>query len=413
MGFAWRPWSSVVRRGVLRGGHPAEPRFTAFERPPGHLGREALGTGGPRRPSGRGALGWQPAGPRPVAGAVSTPDRRGRDRHLPPAARRGCRCRRGRPSRRASAGRPRGPRCPAPTAPAPAMWRRPPPPCSKAPSGARCPLRLIPLLHRRECRRSPASSSDARTSAAGSRSSAAPSPGTMRARRHPGSVLKALGVPRRSDPSHRFAARRSTTCPISRYGGATESMGRVRIVKDLEQDVGGATDRRGGHRRHGPHTLVPHLRLPSATGLRIEVCALLTRLPPDRTTHDPLSGVRVPRRVRRGLWLDFQGVTGTCRISLRLQTSRASTRTPTCCSPHLPAPPHERSVPDPGPRSRLRCRAMLIEMNLGRGAGSSSPEPADPCSCGIEGERFLPIWIGSPRRLYAWAAPRASSRRGE
>jgi hypoxanthine phosphoribosyltransferase len=26
---------------------------------------------------------------------------------------------------------------------------------------------------------------------------------------------------------------------ISRYGGATESMGRVRIVKDLEQDVGG------------------------------------------------------------------------------------------------------------------------------------------------------------------------------
>ena len=26
---------------------------------------------------------------------------------------------------------------------------------------------------------------------------------------------------------------------LSRYGDATESMGRVRIVKDLEQDVGG------------------------------------------------------------------------------------------------------------------------------------------------------------------------------
>lgn len=130
---------------------------------------------------------------------------------------------------------------------------------------------------------------------------------------------------------------------LSRYGGATESMGRVRIVKDLDQDVGGRDVivvediiDTGLTLSYLVSTL--HSREPAS----VEVCALLDksarRIAPITIRY---RGFECPDVFVVGYGLDFQEKYRNIRDILAVQDMSALSEDPDLLLPYLPRVPVE------------------------------------------------------------------------
>ena len=94
---------------------------------------------------------------------------------------------------------------------------------------------------------------------------------------------------------------------ISRYGGATESMGRVRIVKDLDADIGDRDVIIVEDIVDSGLTLSYLRKTLAARGANsLEVCALLVREGLQKTDEDlRYVGFRIPPKFVIGYGLDF------------------------------------------------------------------------------------------------------------
>jgi hypoxanthine phosphoribosyltransferase len=130
---------------------------------------------------------------------------------------------------------------------------------------------------------------------------------------------------------------------LSRYGGATESMGRVRIVKDLDQDVGGrdvivVEDIVDTGLTLSYLVSALHSREPAS----VEVCALLDksarRIAPITIRY---RGFECPDVFVVGYGLDFQERYRNIRDILAVQDMSALSEDPDVLLPYLPRVPVE------------------------------------------------------------------------
>jgi hypoxanthine phosphoribosyltransferase len=130
---------------------------------------------------------------------------------------------------------------------------------------------------------------------------------------------------------------------LSRYGGAAESMGRVRIVKDLDQDVGGrdvivVEDIVDTGLTLSYLVSALHSREPAS----VEVCALLDksarRIAPITIRY---RGFECPDVFVVGYGLDFQERYRNIREILAVQDMSALSEDPDLLLPYLPRVPVE------------------------------------------------------------------------
>ena len=130
---------------------------------------------------------------------------------------------------------------------------------------------------------------------------------------------------------------------LSRYGGAAESMGRVRIVKDLDQDVGGrdvivVEDIVDTGLTLSYLVSALHSREPAS----VEVCALLDksarRIAPITIRY---RGFECPDVFVVGYGLDFQERYRNIRDILAVQDMSALAEDPDLLLPYLPRGPVE------------------------------------------------------------------------
>ena len=130
---------------------------------------------------------------------------------------------------------------------------------------------------------------------------------------------------------------------LSRYGGAAESMGRVRIVKDLEQDVGGRDVIVVEDIVDTGLTLSYLLSvLQSREPASVEVCALLdksARRSAPITIRD--RGFECPDVFVVGYGLDFQERYRNVPDILAVQDMNALAEDPDLLLAYLPDPPRE------------------------------------------------------------------------
>jgi hypoxanthine phosphoribosyltransferase len=130
---------------------------------------------------------------------------------------------------------------------------------------------------------------------------------------------------------------------LSRYGGAAESMGRVRIVKDLDQDVGGR-DVMVVEDIVDTGLTLSYLvsTLQSRDPASVEVCALLDksarRIAPITIRY---RGFECPDVFVVGYGLDFQERFRNLRDILAVQDMSALAEDPDLLLPYLPKVPVE------------------------------------------------------------------------
>jgi hypoxanthine phosphoribosyltransferase len=137
---------------------------------------------------------------------------------------------------------------------------------------------------------------------------------------------------------------------ISRYGGAAESMGRVRIVKDLEVDVGGRDVLIVEDIVDTGLTLSYLITvLESRQPASVEVCALLDKSV-RRITPLPIRyvGFDCPDVFVVGYGLDFQERYRNLPDILAVQDLSALSADPDLLVPYLTGVPREVPAPDTG-----------------------------------------------------------------
>jgi hypoxanthine phosphoribosyltransferase len=137
---------------------------------------------------------------------------------------------------------------------------------------------------------------------------------------------------------------------ISRYGGAAESMGRVRIVKDLEVDVGGRDVLIVEDIVDTGLTLSYLITvLESRQPASVEVCALLDKSV-RRITPLPIRyvGFDCPDVFVVGYGLDFQERYRNLPDILAVQDLSALSADPDLLGPYLTGVPREVPAPDTG-----------------------------------------------------------------
>lgn len=141
---------------------------------------------------------------------------------------------------------------------------------------------------------------------------------------------------------------------ISRYGGAAESMGRVRIVKDLEVDIGGRDVLVVEDIVDTGLTLSYLITvLESRQPASVEVCALLDKSV-RRITPLPIRyvGFDCPDVFVVGYGLDFQERYRNLPDILAVQDLSALASDPDLLVPYLRGAPRAVPAPDPGRERR-------------------------------------------------------------